>query len=59
MTSEGNDGAGDGGTGLRSWWTRLSVWLGLDRSEPVDLLRVDPALHFREWDRDLPNRYWG
>ena len=43
----------------RSWWDRLADWLGLDRSEPVDMLTVDPVRHFREWDRDLPDRYMG
>ncbi len=42
-----------------SLWERFATWLGLDRSDPVDLLTVDPAKHFETWDRDLPNRYWG
>ncbi len=44
---------------LRRAWHRLLTWLDVDQSDPVDLLDVDPALHFQNWDRDLPNRYWG
>lgn len=55
MELEGNEGE----SSRRSLWGRLSAWLGLDTSDPVDLLQIDPARHFQEWDRDLPSRYWG
>jgi len=44
---------------FRTLWLRISDWLGIDRSPPVDLLTTDPARHFKEWDRDLPEREWG
>lgn len=44
---------------IRGLWRKLSDWLGLDRSTGPDLLYTDPARHFREWDRDLPDRFWG
>lgn len=44
---------------LQRAWRRISDWLGLDRSEPADLLETDPARHFQEWDRDLPDPYAG
>jgi hypothetical protein len=55
MTDESDDQPGR----LRKLWLRAADWLGIDRSPPVDLLTTDPARHFKEWDRDLPEREWG